>query len=153
MSNNWFTPANWAPGGIPTVATDVCIPAVTPAPPEIGTGGAADAASIESFQQIQLFNSSAIEIASTTQSSVLHDDLILGDFTTLDNSGSLTVEGTLDWGASSTITSAGTTIIGGAGSLTADGNNTQRFLTNQTLRINGTATFEGVTGGASSSPT
>ena len=147
MSNNWFTPANWAPGGIPTVATDVCIPAVTPAPPEIGVGGDAEVASIESSQQIRLFNSSAIEIASTTQSSVLHDDLILGDFTTLNNAGPLAVEGTLSWGASSTIKGTGMTTIASGGALTATGNSTQRFIDNQTLRINGTATFDGATSG------
>src|SRR4051812_46189963 len=73
VSSDWFDGANWT-GGVPGGASDVCTPASTPTPPVIGTGSPALAASIESFQQIDV-NSGSLRVTSTPQASLLHDDL------------------------------------------------------------------------------
>ena len=57
-SSDWFTDTNWSPSGVPgTAAPDVCVPASNPSPnpaPVIGTGATASAASIESFEPIEV---------------------------------------------------------------------------------------------------
>ena len=66
----------------------------------------------------------------------------------LANAGTMTVNGTLEWGAGSTIAGVGTTTVASGGTLTAGGGaNSQRFLDTGTLRINGSGTLEGQTGG------
>jgi hypothetical protein len=145
VSSSWFTAGNWGPSGAPTASSDVCIPAGTPNPPVIGTGAQANAASIESSQAIAV-NAGTLRISGTGgQASVLHDDLDLAANTTLNNLSSLSIEGNLGWGPSSTITGAGTTTIAAAGTLTASGDDTFRYLTAQTLHIDGAATLSGHT--------
>ncbi len=147
ISNNWFASGNWAPGGVPGTTEDVCIPATNPNPnpqPVIGTGATANAASVESFQPIQV-TTGTLRMNSTPQASLLHDDLDLGSGAFLDNRGSLTIEGNLDW-SSATLTSGGavgTTTIAAGGTTTATTVDSQRFINHQTLRINGAGTFAG----------
>ena len=68
---------------------------------------------------------------------------------TLSNTGTMTVNGTLEWVNFSTISGAGTTTIASGAALAATDVNTWRVLDAQTLRINGTATLGGATGGDS----
>ena len=69
----WFAASNWTPTGVPTNATDVCIPAggVT-----IGTGATANAASVEANGPINL-SSGELKLHSTTQQSDIHSTLTL----------------------------------------------------------------------------
>ncbi len=146
-SSDWFTNTNWSPSGVPGTATDVCIPASNPSPnpaPVIGTGATASAASIESFEPIEV-NAGTLRVNSSPQPSLLHEDLDLAAGTTLDNRGSLTIQGNLDW-SSATITSGGaigTVTIASTGTTTATVPDTQRTLNHQTLHIDGTGTFAG----------
>jgi hypothetical protein len=146
-SSDWFTASNWSPSGVPGTGSDVCIPASNPSVnpvPAIATGATANAASIESFKPINV-DAGTLRANSAPQASAFHDDLNLAAGTTLDNRGSLTVEGDLSWSAA-TITSGGavgTVTIASGGTTTATTVNTQRILNHQTLRINGAGTFAG----------
>ncbi len=141
VNTSWFTPGNWAPGGVPTAAQDVCIPSGTPNDPAIATGAQANVASIESFAPIEL-SAGTLQTTSTTQASILHDDLTLSN-ATLSPAGTLIEEGTLAW-TTGTIDGPGTTTIAAGGALQASGDGFQRFLgANAKLRIDGTATWTG----------
>ena len=147
LHSSSFTAGNWGPSGVPTSTDDVCVPAATPNPPVIGAAGTqADVASIESSQTLAVPAGKILKIFSTSQSSLLHNNLTLNGGT-LDNAGSLTVQGNLNWGGGSSIIGAGTTTIAPAGTLTASGQNTSLALDTGTLHVDGTATFAGATGG------
>ena len=88
-------------------------------------------------------NGGTLRIASTTQSSLLHDDLNLASGTTFNSSAAVTVQGNLEWSAA-TIMGAGQTTIASAGTLNAAArDHSTRTLNTGTLRIEGTATLAG----------
>jgi hemolysin type calcium-binding protein len=143
-SNSWFQASNWAPSGVPTSGTHVCI---QNAPPggfvRIGTGTTAIAASIESRQPITV-SSGGLRLNSSTQGSSMHSTLSLTGGATLGGAGNLTVDGTFNWtGDGSTVgtADAGSTVVDGTLAINGPGN---RFLDGpHTLRVNGTANWSG----------
>ncbi len=152
-------PTNWTPqtANPPSQAQDVCIPTGTPNAPVIGPAPSpfteATARTISSAELIDVQSGGILHLFNGTEESILQDGITLGDSTTLNAAGPVTVHGDLAWNGNNATIKGGTgaarrITIASDGTLTeATGPGVQRILDTGTLRIEGSATFEGNTDG------
>ena len=144
VDNDWFNANNWVPAGVPGAGSNVCIQNAPPGGKVvIGTGANTSIGSLESSQPLEI-TSGTLTLSSTTQQSDMHSTLTLNGGN-LAGAGNLSVDGSLVWLASSTMTGTGATIVTSAGTLAFSGSDfgTRQLRGNRTLTLNGTGTWSG----------
>ena len=107
-------PTNWTPqtANPPSQAQDVCIPTGTPNAPVIGPAPPpfteATARTISSAELIDVQTGGILHLFNGTEESIFQDGITLGDSTTLNAAGPLTVHGDFAWNGNNATIKGGT---------------------------------------------
>ncbi len=142
---NWFDPANWSGGAVPTAATTACIDTtVTGGTVLIESGAGASAASVTSAEPALLAGGSTLTLSGSDHNTSIFSKLTIDHGATLTGAASAQIASSLVWDGGATIQLGGTLMIASSASATIDSASDASAKTlNTNVDLAGAATYSG----------